>query len=72
MTNMWPYLHRREHELLFRKQKYHESFLAKVFKHTSPISERLWSSPDHEKQITVAVRFVRTRLHRSYMPDARI
>lgn len=55
-TNMWPYLRFRELELSSRKARYEQSFLARYFTSSNPISAHLWTSPDHERQITVAVR----------------
>ncbi|KAJ7147548.1 hypothetical protein C8R43DRAFT_1195974 [Mycena crocata] len=64
MTNMWPYLKQRTQELSFRKYKYNASFLSRLFPSgtSNPISERLWTSPDHERQIVIALRFLSTRL----------
>lgn len=58
MTNMWPYLRQREAELSYRKKQYGDSFLGRYFKNKNVISEHLWSSPNHEKQIAVVVRSV--------------
>ncbi|KAF8208798.1 hypothetical protein K438DRAFT_1667040 [Mycena galopus ATCC 62051] len=62
--NMWPYLQQRQQELFSRKDAYRSSFLGRVFPGgtKSPISERLWTSPDHERQIVIALRFLLTRL----------
>jgi hypothetical protein len=58
MTNFWPYLRQREQEVLERKNAVMNSFLHPVFRGPSRlISERLWSSPDNEKQVTLALRF---------------
>ncbi|KAJ6619524.1 hypothetical protein B0H10DRAFT_2026031 [Mycena sp. CBHHK59/15] len=64
MTNMWPYLEQRAQELSTRKQQYLSSFLNRLFPScaTGSILERLWTSPDHEKQIVMALRFLLTRL----------
>ncbi|KAJ7696042.1 hypothetical protein B0H17DRAFT_1054693 [Mycena rosella] len=64
MTNMWPYLKQRMQELSARKQTYTSSFLGRLFPSstTNPISEHLWTSPDHERQIVIALRFLLTRL----------
>ncbi|KAI0926702.1 hypothetical protein AcV5_007423 [Taiwanofungus camphoratus] len=65
MTNMWPYLRLREGESLQRRRAYERSFLADFFRSVglpTPIAEHLWSSPDHEQQIVVALRFVLSRL----------
>ncbi|KAF8490803.1 hypothetical protein F5888DRAFT_1807846 [Russula emetica] len=54
MTNFWPYLRQREQEVLERKNAVMSSFLQPAFRGSSGlISERLWSSPDNEKQILV-------------------
>ena len=58
MTNFWPYLRQREQEVLERKNAVMSSFLQPAFRGPSAlISERLWSSPDNEKQVTLALRF---------------
>ncbi|KAJ7645481.1 hypothetical protein DFH06DRAFT_1283250 [Mycena polygramma] len=64
ITNMWPYLKQRTQELSARKRQYNASFLGRHFPSgaSSPISEHLWTSPDHEKQIGIALRFLLTRL----------
>ena len=41
-----------------RREAYDKSFLPRYFNDRNPISDRLWTSPDHEKQITIAIRFV--------------
>jgi hypothetical protein len=56
VTNMWPYLRQRELEVKNRMYAYKESFLAKYFRDSDPIAERLRTSPDNEKQMIVAVR----------------
>ncbi|KAK0464636.1 uncharacterized protein EV420DRAFT_1517338 [Desarmillaria tabescens] len=57
MTNMWPYLRQRNQECILRR------FLPRVFKRNKTIiSPQLWTSPDHEHQATIAVRFLLTRL----------
>ncbi|KAJ6508939.1 hypothetical protein C8R45DRAFT_1170057, partial [Mycena sanguinolenta] len=67
-TNMWPYLRQRRLEVSARKQEYSSSFLSRVItltgntKSGNPISEHLWTSPDHERQIVIALRFLLTRL----------
>ncbi|KAH9480512.1 hypothetical protein JR316_0007112 [Psilocybe cubensis] len=64
MTNFWPYLHFREKEMELRKRIYEQSFLPSALKDGFDIDERLWSSPDHEKQLTVALRwFLITKLY---------
>ncbi|TFK73597.1 hypothetical protein BDN72DRAFT_893782 [Pluteus cervinus] len=72
MTNLWPYLQFREHEVIERKAVYENSFLGKALAHKNLISERLWGSPDHEKQITIAVRFVLTRFCESLLAHSAI
>ncbi|KAJ6584873.1 hypothetical protein B0H19DRAFT_1015632 [Mycena capillaripes] len=64
ITNLWPYLKQRNQELSTRKQRYSSSFLSRFFSDgaRNPISERLWTSPDHERQIVIALRFLLTRL----------
>ncbi|KAI6123432.1 hypothetical protein EDD16DRAFT_650440 [Pisolithus croceorrhizus] len=60
-TNMWPYLRFRERENFRRRQVFKESFLGKLLSF-DPLSERLWSCPDHERQVEIALRFVLTRV----------
>ncbi|KIY71696.1 hypothetical protein CYLTODRAFT_345435, partial [Cylindrobasidium torrendii FP15055 ss-10] len=62
MTNMWPYLRQRQRELTERAAKYRSSFLSTVFEGREVITSRLWTNPDHEKQVTIALRFLLTRL----------
>jgi hypothetical protein len=58
MTNFWPYLRQRDQEILERKSAVMSSFLQPAFQGPSGlISERIWSSPDNEKQVTLALRF---------------
>lgn len=58
MTNFWPYLRQRKEEVLQRKNAVMSSFLQSAFRGPSElVSERLWSSPENEKQVTVALRF---------------
>ncbi|KAJ7254343.1 hypothetical protein B0H12DRAFT_1323432 [Mycena haematopus] len=64
-TNMWPYLRQRRQEVSTRQREYRMSFLSRVFPASgtkSPISKRLWTSPDHERQIVIALRFLLARL----------
>ncbi|KDQ10169.1 hypothetical protein BOTBODRAFT_498998 [Botryobasidium botryosum FD-172 SS1] len=61
-TNLWPYLKQRMREAEERRGVYYASFLRK-FSSSILISKRLWTSPDHEQQIVVAIRFVITRLY---------
>jgi hypothetical protein len=58
MTNMWPYLRIRQREVVSRIKAYQESFLGRLLGGRQIISEKLWMSPDHERQIVVAVRWV--------------
>ncbi|KAF8964182.1 hypothetical protein BDZ97DRAFT_914993 [Flammula alnicola] len=62
MTNFWPYLRHRHEEAKERQSIYEASFLGRAVKGVYGIAEGLWSSPDHEKQATIAVRFLLTRL----------
>ncbi|KAJ7175735.1 hypothetical protein C8R46DRAFT_1249351 [Mycena filopes] len=66
MTDMWPYLRQREEEVRARKQEYSASFLGRhgaiASSADNAISELLWASPDHERQIVIALRFLLTRL----------
>lgn len=55
-TNLWPYLKAREQELFNVRQTYNKSFLGAYFIGKKVICERLWTNPDHEKQITIAMR----------------
>ena len=58
MTNFWPYLLQREREVLDRKKAAMGSVLRPAFQGpVDIISARLWSSPENEKQLTVALRF---------------
>ncbi|KAI6027368.1 hypothetical protein BKA83DRAFT_4227983 [Pisolithus microcarpus] len=60
-TNMWPYLRFRERESFQKRRMFKESFLGE-FLSFDPLSERLWSCPDHERQVEIALRFVLTRV----------
>ncbi|SJL07371.1 uncharacterized protein ARMOST_10718 [Armillaria ostoyae] len=63
MTNMWPYLRLRKQEVAQRRGMYEASFLSRVFEQNKAIiSPRVWTSPDHEHQAMMAVRFLLTRL----------
>ncbi|KAJ3769615.1 hypothetical protein FB446DRAFT_672222 [Lentinula raphanica] len=62
MINMWPYLLQREGEERFRRRVFDDSFLGRVFKGRRLISPQLWTSPDNDKQIVIAIRFLMTRL----------
>ena len=58
MTNFWPYFLQREREVSERKNAVIGSFLRPAFQGpVDIISARLWSSPENEKQLTVALRF---------------
>ncbi|KAI0693960.1 hypothetical protein BC835DRAFT_1039478 [Cytidiella melzeri] len=67
-TNFWPYLRFRQRETADRKAAYMRSFLADAFQqHTgcppeTAVSEWLWGSPDDDRQISIALRFLLTRL----------
>ena len=58
MTNFWPYLRTREKEAANRERIYARSFLRplEVAAKLVSISPRLWASPDHDIQATVAAR----------------
>ncbi|KAF9077602.1 hypothetical protein BDP27DRAFT_1311333 [Rhodocollybia butyracea] len=60
--DMWPYLLQREGEKKYRKRVFEESFLGRAFKGKTAIAPQLWTSPDNDKQITIAIRFLLTRL----------
>ncbi|KAA1469769.1 hypothetical protein DENSPDRAFT_773681, partial [Dentipellis sp. KUC8613] len=60
--NLWPYLAQRAHETQTRRALFDASFLRAFYAAFVPIASRLWSSPDHERQLGVAVRFLLTRL----------
>ncbi|KAJ3788378.1 hypothetical protein GGU10DRAFT_307319 [Lentinula aff. detonsa] len=62
MMNMWPYFLQREGEKKFRRRVFDESFLGRVFRGRSVIAPCLWASPDNDKQIVIAIRFLMTRL----------
>ena len=56
--NFWPYLRQREQEILERKSAVMNSLLFPVLRGSGDlIFARLWTSPDNEKQLTVALRF---------------
>ncbi|KAF9565715.1 hypothetical protein CPC08DRAFT_629338 [Agrocybe pediades] len=61
-TNFWPYLNLRNEEAHKRRLVYEASFLHRAMQGICTIDDSLWSSPDNEKQITIAVRFLLTRL----------
>ncbi|KAF5369567.1 hypothetical protein D9758_002578 [Tetrapyrgos nigripes] len=62
--NFWPYLQQRQKELTERHERYIQSFLGKFFSRENPhiVSQRLWTSPDNERQVVIALRFLLTRL----------
>ncbi|KAH7885373.1 hypothetical protein F5I97DRAFT_1810885 [Phlebopus sp. FC_14] len=64
VTNMWPYLRLRDDEVDYRRQAFKASFLGKFACSLSfdPLFEHLWSSPDDERQVEIALRFVLTRM----------
>ncbi|KAI8978834.1 hypothetical protein BD414DRAFT_524160 [Trametes punicea] len=65
MTNMWPYLRMRETEVSGRRRIYEASFLPRFFRRCGlpdPIARLIWASPDHPRQLAVALRFVLTRV----------
>jgi hypothetical protein len=57
-TNMWPYLRQRRAEAAGRKAVFEASFLGRnVYRgEVDPIAERLWASPDDERQACMALR----------------
>ncbi|TBU61886.1 hypothetical protein BD310DRAFT_812385 [Dichomitus squalens] len=64
MTNMWPYLRVRETEVARRRSIFESSFLWRLIRKlglSDPIAAHIWASPDHPKQLSIAVRFVLTR-----------
>ena len=58
MTNYWPYLRQRLDEVAERKCVFQRSFLPRLFGNRVPISQDLWCSPDNEKQLVIATRYV--------------
>ncbi|KAI0055313.1 hypothetical protein BV25DRAFT_1767857, partial [Artomyces pyxidatus] len=62
MMNLWPYLRQREAEARTRKAAVNTSLLGMMYRGSYPLAERLWASPDHERQLTIAVRFLLTRV----------
>lgn len=59
MTNMWPYLRQRQNEVAFWRQAFQNSFVGRYSSALGiePLSARLWTSPDDEKQVMVALRY---------------
>ncbi|PCH39764.1 hypothetical protein WOLCODRAFT_67849 [Wolfiporia cocos MD-104 SS10] len=65
MINMWPYLRVRQTEAMQRRAAYESSFVAHFYKTCgipATIADRLWASPDSERQLSIAIRFVTSRL----------
>lgn len=60
MTNIWPYLRFRTTEVSERRYAFKQSFLGKYTSSMGydPLSKHVWTSPDDEKQVDVALRFV--------------
>ncbi|KZV91140.1 hypothetical protein EXIGLDRAFT_837337 [Exidia glandulosa HHB12029] len=61
VKDMWPYLRLRRAELAVRRAAYDMSFLPSFYARFGigePIAPALWTSPDHEDQLTVAIRFL--------------
>lgn len=60
MINFWPYLWFRLDEVAKRRRIYAQSFLSELRadKKIAAISRRLWGSPDNERQLTVALRYI--------------
>ncbi|KAH0831907.1 hypothetical protein J3R83DRAFT_12790 [Lanmaoa asiatica] len=64
MTNLWPYLRFRRTEVSERRHAFKQSFLGQYTNSMgyNPLSELLWTSPNDERQVDVALRFVLTRM----------
>ncbi|CAE6526749.1 unnamed protein product [Rhizoctonia solani] len=66
MTNMWTYLCARRLETSSRYDAFRGSWLGRFFATEmsghEPISWRIWTSPDDDRQIIVALRFISTRV----------
>ncbi|KAI9568600.1 hypothetical protein HD554DRAFT_2172371 [Boletus coccyginus] len=64
MTNFWPYVRLRKAEVHERRHAFRQSFLGQYTNSIGydPLSDQLWTSPDDEKQVDVAIRFVLTRM----------
>ena len=60
MTNLWPYLRLRMAEASERRHAFKQSFLGQYTSSMGydPLSEHLWTSPDNNKQVDIAIRFV--------------
>ncbi|KAH8072266.1 hypothetical protein BXZ70DRAFT_964223 [Cristinia sonorae] len=63
MTNMWPYLHLRDAEAATHRDRFTLSCLGRLVERfgACPIASHMWGSPDHKKQIAIAMRFTLTR-----------
>lgn len=62
MANYWPLLKHLQEESSRLKRMYKHSFLALYFGEHMPIAESLWNCPEHEHQLTIAVRCGHFRL----------
>lgn len=60
MTNFWPYLRSRVDEVSNRRHAFDQTFLGQYINVIgyNPLSAHLWTCPDDEKQIDIALRFV--------------
>ncbi|KAG8885885.1 hypothetical protein FRB97_009047 [Tulasnella sp. 331] len=55
--DVWPYLRERERELRDVRINYSSSFLSRFYPpYSPPLNDKLWGSPDHEDQASVALR----------------
>ncbi|KAG2009835.1 hypothetical protein CC2G_012719 [Coprinopsis cinerea AmutBmut pab1-1] len=64
LMNYWPYLRQRIAERQRRRELYDRSFLGRFFASSrNIISPGLWASPNHPKQLTIAIRFLMTLLY---------
>lgn len=73
MSSMWAYLRSRRQEAATRHDTFQRTWLGRFFGQNGmartafgikyrPVSWRMWTSPDDERQIVVALRFVSTRV----------
>ncbi|KAG8682560.1 hypothetical protein FRC08_014889 [Ceratobasidium sp. 394] len=69
MTSMWTYLRARREETEARRKTFEQTWLGRCIQkedtsicNSNPVNARMWTSPDDERQIVVALRFVCTRL----------
>ncbi|KAG8737237.1 hypothetical protein FRC10_008407 [Ceratobasidium sp. 414] len=69
MTSMWAYLRARQKEAETRRKAFEQTWLGRCIQkedisvcNRNPVSAQMWTSPDDERQIVVALRFVCTRL----------